>query len=590
MEKLGVYFLVITSMIIFTSCAAKKVQEKPEIERQAKAFIDNYLKEYVPLHMDQLNYWFKSATEGKEEYSKKYEEAELGLRLLNNNIENFLALKNYYNNISLIKDRAIKRNVEVLYFDHLVNQVPKDLLKKFTALEKKCIKTFNDYSPVLDGKKVTNSDLSKILSESMDSAELENAWKASKIRGKDIEKDYIELIKIRNEIAKSLGYKNYAYLSADILGISIKELDRFYEDIYEATKEQFKYVKEEFIDVNLAKHYGITKSELRPWHYKNPYFQAVPSSVFQGVDLDEYYKDKTSEDVIKLVVDFYASIGLDAEPSLERSSLYPAEGKSPHAAAWYLDPRKPSSVLYMNLPKAPKYPSAEDALTLVHELVHDFDYDASLASDEVPLNMKEGKGQIAEAFAMLFEKQTVTKSWLKRIGATDEEIAKIQETSKLSDYIDQLVFLRWCSVMYYFERLLYENPNQNINNLWWQLKKKYQLLDKPKGWTNPDALAKYHTVTYNKVALEYSEYALGYIINVSLGTAIANKLGIDIKENDYYGQKKLGPVLNKEFLTDENLFPWKEYVEVKTGSKFSIKPWIEYYIKPEYHKQLPVIK
>ena len=41
-----------------------------------------------------------------------------------------------------------------------------------------------------------------------------------------------------------------------------------------------------------------------PWHYDNPFFQAAPPS--EKVDLDEFYKDKTKEDIVTIAEQFYA--------------------------------------------------------------------------------------------------------------------------------------------------------------------------------------------------------------------------------------------------------------------------------------------
>jgi len=42
-----------------------------------------------------------------------------------------------------------------------------------------------------------------------------------------------------------------------------------------------------------------------------------------------------------------------------------------------------------------------------------------------------------------------------------------------------------------FERKLYENPDQDLNNLWWSIVEKYQHIKKPANWNNPDWAAKY---------------------------------------------------------------------------------------------------
>ena len=44
-----------------------------------------------------------------------------------------------------------------------------------------------------------------------------------------------------------------------------------------------------------------------------------------------------------------------------------------------------------------------------------------------------------------------------------------------------LVFSRWCQVMFRFEKALYENPDQDLNTLWWDLVERYQMVRRPEG-------------------------------------------------------------------------------------------------------------
>ncbi len=44
-----------------------------------------------------------------------------------------------------------------------------------------------------------------------------------------------------------------------------------------------------------------------------------------------------------------------------------------------------------------------------------------------------------------------------------------------------LIFSRWCQVMLRFEKGMYENPDQDLNKLWWDLVEKYQLVKRPAG-------------------------------------------------------------------------------------------------------------
>ena len=59
----------------------------------------------------------------------------------------------------------------------------------------------------MSGKKLTDNEIEEILSTSKDSKELEAAWLAHKKIGPVVAEDVKKLVKMRNEVAKELGYR-----------------------------------------------------------------------------------------------------------------------------------------------------------------------------------------------------------------------------------------------------------------------------------------------------------------------------------------------------------------------------------------------
>ena len=54
-----------------------------------------------------------------------------------------------------------------------------------------------------------------------------------------------------------------------------------------------------------------------------------------------------------------------------------------------------------------------------------------------------------------------------------------------------LVFSRWCQVMFRFEKALYDNPDQDLNTLWWDLVERYQMVHRPEGRKRPTTPARF---------------------------------------------------------------------------------------------------
>ena len=508
----------------------------------------------------------------------------LAIRKLSSDPERFAILKELYAGRKGIKDATLRREVEVLYLTHLPNQVSPEKLARLTEVEKRVEEAFNDYRAVVDGRKLSPVDVDHLLADSTDSKQLEKVWKARHAVGPLIEKDYRELVKLRNEIARELGYKDALGLSAVVSELDLAMLDRFYDEVTRATDKAFKKLKEEYIDPRLAKRYGIAVSELRPWHYQNAYFQEAPTAIFGKVDLDALYAKTDSKKVIDQTIAFYRSIGVDITGIIKNSSLYPAPGKNPHAVAWFMDPEKAgSAVLIMNLPKEPKPPKASEASTLVHELGHDINYEAILENPAIPYLLRDPT-MLTEAFAMLMENQTQTAEWFERLGVAPEKAAEAANAVAMIDYVDQLIFLRWSGTIYCFERKIYADPDADIGALWWECKARNQMQDRPEGWVNPDALAKYHIPIVEP--LYYSNYAIGRVANVQFAHLFAKRVGGASAGGSFYGKRDLGDWLMKDFLAQGELYRWDEFLEQQAGEPLSVKAWTKKYIGSEAEKGL----
>jgi peptidyl-dipeptidase A len=120
--------------------------------------------------------------------------------------------------------------------------------------------------------------------------------------------------------------------------------------------------------------------------------------------------------------------------------------------------------------------------------------------------------------------------------------------------------------MYRFEKSMYENPDQDLNALWWSLVEKYQLLKKPAGRNEPDWAAKIHIAT---VPCYYHNYLIGYLLGAQIDDRLRNLLPGE------RGSSCVGLVNRSavgEFLIDKIFFPgarysWNDMIEKATGEK-----------------------
>ena len=85
-----------------------------------------------------------------------------------------------------------------------------------------------------------------------------------------------------------------------------------------------------------------------------------------------------------------------------------------------------------------------------------------------------------------------------------------------------LLFTRWVLVMTNFERVLYADPDGDLDTLWWDLVERYQLLTRPEGRKAPDWASKIHIAS---APVYYHTYLYGHLVAAQLRAALARATG-----------------------------------------------------------------
>ncbi|MBZ0242819.1 MAG: M2 family metallopeptidase, partial [Bacteroidales bacterium] len=210
-------------------------------------------------------------------------------------------------------------------------QIDTAKLNAMTQLSSDIGKKFQNFRAKVGKKEISDNDVENILKTSKDSKQLQATWLAHKEIGPLVAEDLIKLIKMRNEVAKELGFANYHEMSLKLSDQNPEDVQKLFDELDQLTSEPFKQPKAE-MDGILATQLKIKPEELMPWHYQNRFFQEAPA--IYEVDLDKYYKDK---DVVALTDKFYKSIGLETEDMIKNSDLYERKGKNQHAFCTDID-------------------------------------------------------------------------------------------------------------------------------------------------------------------------------------------------------------------------------------------------------------
>ena len=179
-----------------------------------------------------------------------------------------------------------------------------------------------------------------------------------------------------------------------------------------------------------------------------------------------------------------------------------------------------------------------------------------------------------EAIANMFGRMATNPQWMLNMGIIDaKESVKITDDSYKALRLQMLVFSRWAQVMYRFEKAMYENPDQNLNQLWWNMVEKYQMLAKPEGRDMPDWATKIHVALY---PCYYHNYLLGELLASQLYSYITTNVA---KNQSFVGEKAAGDYLREKVFRPGARYYWNDMIEKATGEKLTAKYYAKQFVK-----------
>lgn len=553
------FFYLFIAVLIIAGCKNNDEMVLKDILSSTESLIH-------PLYTESSNaYWNGTITGDNNEFAK-YSEANIAMSKIYSNPEVFQKLQAIKERGN-IKDPLLKRQLEVLYNLFLSNQADtlllEEIINKSTSLEQK----YAEFRATIRGKKVSDNEVEFILQNSTDNKQLEEAWKAHKEIGNFVSKDVLEIVRLRNKLAKSLGYDNFHTMSLELSGQKPDEISTLFDELDSLTKEEFARLKNE-MDIAFSKRYSISKDELMPWHFQGRYFQESPKLYL--VDLDKFYKGKNLE---KLTEDFYTSIGLNVSSIMSKSDLYEKPLKNQHAYCIDIDTKGDVRVL-ANISDNESWMG-----TMLHEFGHGV-YALGHDDPSIPYFLRNAAHTFTtEAIAMIFGRLSRNPEWMRlTLGLTDSEKSEIEEDCYKSLKLQQLVFSRWVQVVYRFEKEMYANPEQDLNALWWKFAEQYQMLKKPEGRDMPDWASKIHIALY---PCYYHNYQLGELLASQIHYYIVDnitKTG-DYKNECYTGNKEIGKWMNENIFKSGMKLEWNEMIEKATGERLSAKYYAKQFVE-----------
>lgn len=510
--------------------------------------VADFLSTFIPKVQTknrQLNQaiWILETTGSTDAASLKAE-LDVELRLLFNDKATYNQLLAWEADSSLTNSH-LKRQLNVLIRTFKPNLISKELIEKIAKEESALALQFSNFRPTIDGKPVSDNEIREIMKKENEPKKRKETWEASKEIGKIWAPGIIRLVKLRNEAARSLGYPNFFSMQLDLQEVDEKWLFETLDKLAQDSEEAYRIVLNE-IEESASKRFGVPRGELGPWIWSEPFGQEDP------LDSKELDALAQSIDIIDASDRFYQTLGLPVADILKRSDNFERAGKNQHAFCINID--REQDVRTLNNVR----PSIKWLETVLHELGHAV-YELGYSS-KLPWLLREPPHMITtEAMALLAGRQAYRKQSLDQLVGDNHP--QLKERAEVSLQRRQLIFSRWVLVMTHFENALYTNPDQDLNKLWWEMVKKYQLIESTGSQHQCDWAAKYHM---GLAPVYYFSYLLGELLASSLELA-----------NPAFTTPKTGQYLNQKLFEPGNSLSWSALVTQITGKPLDGKAWLQ---------------
>ncbi len=536
------YFFTFPSLFFLLACQTNMPYSLSEEGLQK--FITEYEKVVEPLMTNRNQAEWDAYTSGKKEFFDATTEFSLQIDSVHQNNDHFLYLKKLREE-KLIGDPILKRQLDILYTEYLEGQITPDLNRDITELASKIESIFANFRTTVDGKTYTDNQVIDFLKTEKNLKFREQIWRAQKSLGDEVSDHIRTLAKLRNKAARELGYKNYFYMAMDSRELDSKEVTAIFDELYKLTEKPYTLLHNEIETV---------------------FAQSAPA-IFE-INLDQYYK-KTN--IPETANSFYVSARIPVKNILDRSDLFEREGKNQHAFSFCID-RKQDIRILCNI-----VPNERWMETMLHELGHAI-YDKYI-DQTLPFLLREPAHPFTtEGVAMFFGSYSSNANWMQlALQISKKEKEKIEKVTRANLRLSKLIFARWSMVVFNFEKNFYQNPDQDLNKLWWDLVKKYQLIKQPDNPVGTEWATKIHIATY---PVYYQNYQLGELFASQILNYIAENYynNANIDQVIFWQKPEAGDYLKEKVFATGKKLPWKEMIKDATGESLNARFFVKQYV------------
>jgi peptidyl-dipeptidase A len=419
--------------------------------------------------------------------------------------------------------------------------------------------------------------IGQLMAKSRDPEELKKAWAGWQAVGAPMRARYARMVELINEGASDLGFRDAGEIWKSQYDMPADQYDQEVDRLWQQL-QPFYISLHAYVRAQLVKKYG---KEIVPpngpipahllgniwgqeWNNIADLMDAPESP--QSYDLSKILQDRKTDarGMVKYGENFFISLGFAPLPKTfwERSLFTkPADREVVcHASAWDIDNKDDVRI------KVCLHPTAEDFLTVHHELGHNF-YQRAY-KDQAPLFQNSANDGFHEAVGDTIALST-TPEYLKQIGLIESVPPPSGDTKYLLDTaLEKVAFLPFGLLVdkWRWDVFAGKIKPENYNAAWWELRTRYQGIAPPvsRSESDFDPGAKAHIPGNTP----YSRYFLARILQFQFYRALCREAGFTgpLYRCSFYGSKAAGDKLNK-MLAMGSSKPWPDELEVLTGER-----------------------
>jgi peptidyl-dipeptidase A len=419
-------------------------------------------------------------------------------------------------------------------------------------------------------------DITKVMADSRDAKRLREVWEGWHTISPPMRKDYARFVELSNKGARELGFADTGAMWRAKYDMPpeefTKELDRLWDQVRPLYLKLHAYVR-----IKLREKYGDIVPANGPipayllgniWaqEWGNIYPVVSTGSASPGYNLTEILKRRKTDslEMARTGERFFTSLGFAPLPKTfwERSLFTRPRDREVvcHASAWDIDGQDDVRI------KMCIEPTAEDFITIHHELGHNF-YQRAYKAQPVIFRDSANDGfheAIGDTLAL-----SVTPEYLVKIGLLDKAPDASRDLGLLMrDALDKIAFLPFGLLIDQWRWKVFsgEIKPENYNQAWWDLRLKYQGIAPPttrgEEWFDPGA--KYHVPDNTP----YTRYFIARILQFQFHRALTKIAGCTapLHRCSIYESKEAGRRLNA-MLEMGSSKPWPDALETLTGTR-----------------------